>query len=52
MEFLFDWLYCLASMFLLFISWKNHSESDSNNIVPLCHYSYSFVVNITVLIQF
>ncbi len=32
-----DWL----SMFLAFISWKNCSESHSNDIVPLCRYHYT-----------
>ncbi len=40
-----DWL----SMFLSFISWKNRSESDSNDIFSLCLYRYSCGVDSALL---
>lgn len=38
-------------MFLAFFSGKKYSESNLNNIAPLCHYRYSCGVDFTITID-
>ncbi len=36
--------------FMLLISWKKRSDSDSNNTIPFCHESYSCVIVIVIVL--